>query len=190
VYILDCVLSGINRDTFIDNILKGRIEVMQLYTKTQRQLLLYEILYTSHEVMMDDLMRRLNASKKTIQRDIEDLTEAGLIKLTYSRKGKSYKHVDATGIISEPEGTARYLHLKKLRRLAIFMEELSDASNYSFGEEYNCKERYFELFPEVSERTRMRDYEILNGIGYTIRWDEYEKRHIVQGYLYQIREDF
>ena len=159
-------------------------------TKTQRQLLLYEILYTSHEATIDDLMRRLNASKKTIQRDIEELTDAGLIKLTYSRKDKSYKPEEGTGIISEPEGTARYSHLKKLRRLTTFMEELSDASNYTFGEEYNCKERYFELFPDVSERTRMRDYEILNEIGYKIRWDEYEKRHIVQGYLHQIRESF
>ena len=49
---------------------------MNSYTKTERQLLLYEILYTSHEVMIDDLMRRLNVSKKTIQRDIEDLTDA------------------------------------------------------------------------------------------------------------------
>lgn len=164
--------------------------MVSLYTKIQRQLLFYEILYTSHEVMITDLMRRLNASKKTIQRDIEDLTDSGLIKLIYSRKDKSYKHGDATGVISEPEGTARYSHLKKLRRLAIFMEELSDASGYHFDEEYNCKERYFELFPDVSERTRMRDYEILNGIGYTIRWDEYEKRHVVQGYLNQIRENF
>jgi len=163
---------------------------MNFFTKTQRQLLLYEILYTSHEATIDNLMRRLNASKKTIQRDIEDLTDAGLIKLTYSRKDKSYKHEDATGVISESEGTARYSHLKKLRRLAIFMEELSDASGYHFDEEYNCKVRYYELFPDVSERTRMRDYEILNGIGYTIRWDEYEKRHIVQGYLHQIREEF
>ena len=151
---------------------------MQSYIKTQRQLLIYEILYTSHEATIDDLMRRLNASN------------AGLIKLTYSRKTKSYKHEDATGVISEPEGTARYSHLKKLRRLAIFMEELSDASGYHFDEEYNCKVRYYELFPDVSERTRMRDYEILNGIGYTIQWDEYEKRHIVQGYLHQIREEF
>lgn len=163
---------------------------MYVYSKTQRQLLLYEILYLSYEAIIDDLMRRLNVSKKTIQRDIEDLTDAGLIKLTYSRKDKSYKHKDATGVISEPEGTARYSHLKKIRRLAIFMEELSGATDYPFGEEYNCKERYFELFPDVSERTRMRDYEILNGIGYTIRWDAYEKRHIVQGYLHHIREEF
>ena len=163
---------------------------MKVYSKTERQLLLYEILYTSHEAMMDDLVRRLNASKKTIQRDIKDLTDAGLIKLTYSRKDKSYKKENTIGAISESAGTARYSHLKKLKRLATFMEELSGAAEGSYDEAYNCKERYFELFPNVSERTRMRDYEILNGIGYTIRWDEYEKRHIVQGYLYQIREEF
>lgn len=88
------------------------------------------------------------------------------------------------------EGTLRFAQLKKLRRLAIFMEELSGASNCAFGEKYNCKERYFELFPDVSERTRMRDYEILAGIGYTIRWGEYEQSHKVQGYLYQIRDKF
>lgn len=58
---------------------------MKLFTKPQRQLLLYEILYASHEVTIDDLMSRLKSSKKTIQRDIEDLTDAGLIKLRYSR---------------------------------------------------------------------------------------------------------
>ena len=68
---------------------------MQSYTKTQRQFLLYEILYTSHEATIEDLMRRLNASKKTIRHDIEGLT---------------------------------------------------DATDYPFGEECNCKELYFELF--------------------------------------------
>lgn len=163
---------------------------MSHYTKTERQLLLYEILYTSQEIMVEELIRRLKVSRKTIQRDIDDLTDAGLIKLIYSRKDNAFKHEAATGIIQEAEGTCRYIHLKKIRRLAIFMEELSEATNYQFDDEYNCKERYFELFPDVSERTRMRDYEILNKIGYTIRWDEYEKRHIVQGYLHQIREEF
>ena len=160
---------------------------MQSYTKTQRQLLLYEILYTSQEVIISDLMRKLQVSKKTIQRDLADLMDAGLIKLTYSKKDNSYRHEEAINSIFEPNGTARYAHLKKLRRLAIFMGELSDNSDYNFGETYNCRTRYFELFPDVSERTRMRDYETLKQIGYMIQWDEYEKRHIVQGHLYQVR---
>lgn len=156
---------------------------MDKFTKIQRQLLLYEFIYTSKEITIAELTRRLCAGKKTIQRDIRDLTDAGIIKLIYSRKDKSYRSTEATGVILEPENTARYMHLKKLKRLTTFMEELSEASAYDFDETYNCKDRYFELFPEVSERTRMRDYEILKKIGYTIRWDEYEKRHIVQGHL-------
>lgn len=163
---------------------------MSLYTKSQRQLLLYEIIYTSHEVIVDELMRRLKVSKKTIQRDIDDLTDAGLIKLVYSRKDNSYTRENAMDVISEPEGTHRFVHLKKLRRLTMFMKELSEASDYGYDEKYNCRERYFELFPDVSERTRMRDYEILNKIGYTVQWDECEKRHIVQGFLYRGREEF
>lgn len=163
---------------------------MQSYTKTQRQLLLYEILYTHQEVTVEELLHRLGSSKKTIQRDMKDLIDAGLIKLTYSRKDKSYKPEKTTSTISEHEGSSRHSHLKKLCRLAAFMEELSSASDYSFDDEYNCRQRYSELFPDVSERTRMRDYKELEGIGYTIRWDEYEKRHIVQGYLYRTREEF
>ena len=71
--------------------------------------------------------------------------------------------------------------------LTQFMEELSGASN---DWEYNCRTRYEELFPDVSERTRMRDYQTMKNIGYEIRWDEYEQRHSVTGYLYQIRETF
>ena len=94
----------------------------KIWTKTQRQLLLYELLYTSREAMIDELMRRLEVSKKTIQRDIQDLTDAGLIKLVYSRKDKSYKHENVIGDILELEGTHRYNHLKKLRRLTAFMK--------------------------------------------------------------------
>ena len=69
------------------------------------------------------------------------------------------------------------------------MEELSGAS-VDNDLEYNCRTRYEELFPDVSERTRMRDYQTMKNIGYEIRWDEYEQRHSVTGYLYQIRETF
>ncbi len=160
---------------------------MAKYSKTERQLLLYEIIYTSHMIELEDVMKRLEASRKMIMRDITDLTDAGLIKLRYSRKEKAYLKEVPTGRLNEPEGTRRYQYLKKIIRLTAFMEELSDESD---DMEYNCRTRYKKLFPNVSERTRMRDYQTMKNIGYEIRWDEYEQRHSVTGYLYNIRETF
>ena len=162
---------------------------MRKYTKIERQLLLYEIIFTSKMIEIDDVMRRLSVEKKTVQRDIKDLTDAGLIRLSYSRKEKCYKKKEPSHKISEEEGTFRYRHLKKLVRLTTFMEELSGA--YIQDDlEYNCRKRYTELFPDSSERTRMRDYKTLQHIGYTIRWDEFEQGHRVTGYLHEIRETF
>ena len=163
--------------------------IMGRYTKTERQLLLYEIIFTSETIEIDDAMKRLDASRKMILRDIVDLTDAGLVNLKYSRKAKAYIKGNPTGILNESEGTKRNQYLKKLIRLIQFMEELSCASSDA-DFEYNCRIRYEELFPNVSERTRMRDYQTMKNIGYEIRWNEYEKRHSVTGYLYQTRETF
>ena len=163
--------------------------IMGRYTKTERQLLLYEIIFTSETIEIDDAMKRLDASRKMILRDIVDLTDAGLVNLKYSRKAKAYIKGNPTGILIESQGTKRNQYLKKLIRLIQFMEELSCASSDA-DFEYNCRIRYEELFPNVSERTRMRDYQTMKNIGYEIRWNEYEKRHSVTGYLYQTRETF
>lgn len=162
---------------------------MAKYTKTERQLLLYEIIFTSKMIEIEDVMKRLSASRKMILRDIVDLTDAGLIKLNYSRKEKAYIKAEPTHMPNVPEGTRRYQYLKKIIRLTQFMEELSAESDGG-DLEYNCRTRYEEMFPDVSERTRMRDYKTLENIGYHISWDGYEQRHRVTGYLYQIRETF
>lgn len=162
---------------------------MAKYSKTERQLLLYEIIYTSQMIETEDVVKRLEANRKMIMRDVMDLTDAGLVKLRYSRKDKVYLKEIPTGILNEVEGTRRYQYLKKLIRLTQFMAELSGAS-VDNDLEYNCRTRYEELFPDVSERTRMRDYKIMENIGYFIRWDEYEQRHSVTGYLYQTRGTF
>lgn len=163
--------------------------IMGRYTKTERQLLLYEIIFTSEMIEIEDVMKRLDTNKKMVFRDIMDLTDAGLVKLKYSRKDKAYIKEIPTHILNVPEGKRRHQYLKKIIRLAQFMEELSEAA-CSEDLEYNCRTRYKEMFPNVSERTRMRDYKIMENIGYHIRWDEYEQRHIVTGYLYEIRERF
>lgn len=63
---------------------------MAKYSKTERQLLLYEIIYTSQMIETEDVVKRLEANRKMIMRDIMDLTDAGLVKLRYSRKDKVY----------------------------------------------------------------------------------------------------
>ena len=137
------------------------------YTKTERQLLLYEIIFTSRIIEIDDIAKRLSVNKKTVFRDIKDLTDAGLISLIYSRKEKAYLREDT---------------INKLNEVSVAM----DASDFN----YNCRKRYEELFPEVSERTRMRDYKTMENIGYDINWDKYLQSHSVTGYLYQVREKF
>lgn len=159
---------------------------MAKHYKVQRQLFLYELIHTSQEVTMEEMMKKQGVCQKTIQRDIADLTDAGLIQLEYDRKDNVYSSWGGSDVINAKEGTSRYLYLQKLRRLAIFMEELTDA-DWSNDDDYNCKERYHELFPGVSERTRFRDYEILSGMGFSIRWDPYYKCHRI-GKFYNIHD--
>ncbi len=160
------------------------------YDKTQRQLLLFEIIFKSQEIMMPEVMKRLSASRKTIQRDIDDLTDAGLVKLEYTRKGNAYIKREGTDIaaagINEPKDTLRYMHLKKLRRLVCFMIELSDMEDVSdlTRKNYSPGRHYFEMFPDVSERTRMRDYKTLKEIGYSIEWDDVFEEYRATGHLY------
>lgn len=160
------------------------------YDKTQRQLLLFEIIFKSQEIVMSEIMKRLSASRKTIQRDIDDLTDARLVKLEYARKGNAYIKREGTGIaaagFNEPEGTLRYMHLKKLRRLVRFMIELSDMEDVSnlTRTNYSPRRRYFELFPDVSECTRMRDYKTLKAIGYDMEWDDTFEEYRATGHLY------
>ena len=90
---------------------------MSKYAKTERQLLLYEIIYTSQMIELEDVMKRLDANRKTIMRDIIDLTDAGLANLKYSRKEKAYIKEIPTGILNEPEGTRRHQYLKKTEAL-------------------------------------------------------------------------
>ncbi|MBE5867264.1 MAG: HTH domain-containing protein [Lachnospiraceae bacterium] len=161
---------------------------MSKYGKVHRQLYLYELIHTSQEVTMEEMIKKLGVCQKTIQRDITDLTDAGLIKLRYDRKDNVYSSEGGSGILVAKKGTSRYLYLQKLRRLAIFLEELSDATYYSYSDNFNCKKRYRELFPEVSERTRFRDYRTLSGMGFSIRWDAFDKCHSIDKY-YDIHEN-
>lgn len=170
-----------------------------LLSKTERQLLLYDIISNCKVVEIDEIITRLPINKRMIQRDIQDLTNAGLISITYSRKEQGYIHRGAPKFHEEILGKQRE-HLKKLYRLGTLMKELYNDDpplwekqmNKEFGEQkeyFTAKDSYYELFPGSSERTRQRDFETLRRIGLEIHYDSKE-HHFVQDFGNGLRDDF
>ena len=161
---------------------------------TERQLLLYDIFKGSEQVAYEDITSRLPIGKKMVQRDIKTLTDAGLIRIKYSKKDKAYIHDPAHKPSFHESAKGKYrIHLVKLRRIATLMNELyMDTDSYPEVEGdayYSCKTCYYELFPEANERMRQRDFKRLNNIGYTVTYDNYDRRYKMWDGYY-LREDF
>lgn len=127
----------------------------------ERQLILYDVFSTFKQATYGDIkvvLRKIE--KRTLQRDIKDLTDAGLINVKYSNTEKAYIHQgEPTGKISfrEELSVKKMQHLNRLRRLAGCMRLV---------DEEDPVKSYFEMFPEASERMRQRDFETLRHIGY------------------------
>ena len=141
-------------------------------SRLERQLLLYDIFYYLENVDGQEIKSRLPIEEKMIQRDMKDLTDAGLIKVKYSRKQRAYIR-DGLPTASYGEEARRKAHLQKLHRLGVLMHRLEndevDTEELFQRENYvSCAEHYRELFPELSERVRQRDFEVLCRIGYPI----------------------
>lgn len=161
---------------------------------TERQLLLYDIFIGSEQVAYEDITSRLPIGKKMVQRDIKALTDAGLIRIKYSKKDKAYIHdpVYLPSFNENVKGKYR-IHLMKLQRIAKLMNELyTDTDSYYEVEGdtyYSCRTCYYELFPEANERMRQRDFKHLNNIGYTVTYNNNDRRYKMWDGYY-LREDF
>lgn len=161
---------------------------------TERQLLLYDIFKGSLQVEYEDITSRLPIGKKMVQRDIKILTDAGLIRIKYSKKEKAYIHDSEHSPSFNDNVKGKYrIHLMKLRRIATLMNELYMDTRSYYEEDgdayYSCKTCYYELFPEANERMRQRDFKHLNNIGYTVTYNNYERRYKMWDGCY-LREDF
>lgn len=121
--------------------------------KFRRQFKLFYLLFHYRVLEYRDLNRYIKASIKTTQRDIKDLTDAGLVKVYFSKKKNGYTWYDwedredmiyTTSCLPPPqlgENQARNRHLKKLNRLAtiVFRIENEDIPYYKkLGYESEC----------------------------------------------------
>lgn len=161
---------------------------------TERQLLLYDIFIGSEQVEYEDITSRLPIGRKMVQRDIKALTDAGLIRIKYSKKEKAYVHDSSSLPFFNESAKGKYrIHLMKLRRIATLMNKLYMDTDSYYEEEgdayYSCKTCYYELFPEANERMRQRDFKHLNHIGYTVTCDNNDRRYKMWDGYY-LREDF
>lgn len=141
-------------------------------SKLERQLLLYDIFYYLENVEQQDITSRLPIGPRMLQRDLQDLTDAGLINIVYSRKQRAYRK-NGTPVMACCEENRRRAHLQRLNRLGLLMHRLEndevDVEELFQRENYvSCAEHYRQMFPEISERVRQRDFEILCRIGYPV----------------------
>lgn len=140
----------------------------------ERQLILYDI-FTSFEIVTYRDIRFIfgKAEKRTIQRDIKDLTLAGLLSVKYSKKEQGYIHNEKKSeksIIRDNISQKKWMHLKRLQRLAECMRLVIAEDPIK---------AYFERFPDSSERMRKRDFETLRHIGFQAGYDREYGEYIV-----------
>lgn len=134
--------------------------------QVERQLILYDIFTSFEKVEYGDIRFVLKKiEKRTLQRDVKDLNDAGLISVKYSKNEHAYIPAgEASGTIRGDFecSNKKIQHLKRLQRLTGCMRLVDDA---------NPVQTYFTMFPECSERTRQRDFETLRHIGYEAGYD-------------------
>jgi len=154
--------------------------------KIERQLRLYELVcgyaITSFEAIEKEFP---NSGRRTIQRDLRDLKDAGLVSVNYVRKAQGYVKEKQRPEFNEETEPRRKAHLKRLNRIGRLMIELYNEDiplwekkdNEEDGDvrDYvSSKDSYHELFPGLSERTRQRDFEVLRRLGYQVFYDHRE----------------
>ncbi len=154
--------------------------------KIERQLRLYELVcgyaITSFEAIEKEFP---NSGRRTIQRDLRDLKDAGLVSVNYVRKAQGYVKEKQRPKFNEDTEPRRKAHLKRLNRIGRLMSELYNEDiplwekkdNEEDGDvrDYvSSKDSYHELFPGLSERTRQRDFEVLSRLGYQVFYDHRE----------------
>ena len=166
-------------------------------TQLLRQLLLYEIFCFCEEVSYEEIRCRIPMNQRTIQRDIADLTEAGLLSVYYSRSRQAY--VDKENPLVEVDASKvsqrKKAHHEKLRRLSWLMRNLqhdkvSEYEKFDRSKYKSCKDYYFEEFPEATIHMMQHDFKELNRLSYWIKYVPQIDFYVMWDDVGCLREDF
>lgn len=158
----------------------------------ERQLILYDIFQQNDEdTRLSTIMYHLpGLNVRTLQRDIRDLTDAGLLQVYFSRDKNAYINYEEYRDIScysegiqkritkkrnqveenEEVSAKKKEHLERLKRLT----KLMSCEAYE-----KAAELYFELFPEATERMRKRDFEVLRHVGFYAGFNSEDNTYVL-----------
>ena len=177
------------------NVVSGESKLVTL-SQIERQLLLYELFMVNSESVSKELIKRcLPISDRMLQRDLKDLTEAGLISVKYSKTEKAYiQHPESTVFNPGKAAGRRLAHLERLHRLGVSMKSLVNddiVTDEVFDRKKlkSIKQSYEELFPGIHDRTRQRDFTVLSNIGYPIEYIREYRYYNAWDYV-EFRDDF
>ena len=156
-------------------------------TKLERQLLVFEIISKCKVTEYREITSRIPISKRTIQRDVKDLTDAGLICVEFSKKENGYIHVGPPEFNSSISDEKKKKYLQHLHRLGTLMWHLESnwdddyeellkmemegevhLEDWEKEEHFTAVDSYLELFPDCSEEDWNQDFEILTRIDYWV----------------------
>ena len=141
----------------------------QQITKTSRILSVYHLFLHCQEVSYQEFALNFGVSQRTALRDIRLLQQAGVLEARWDRARQAFVPVTLEPFPMEvQENKTRQKYLEKLRRLCILMRRMS-WEDYEDG--MNKVELYRELFPNIPDRTRQRDFKELEQLGYEV-WYE------------------
>jgi hypothetical protein len=182
-------------------------------TQLDRQLLIYEIFYFCESVSYEEITNRIPIGIRMIQRDVDDLMAAGLIKVRYDKSLKAYVRVeekkDTVSARIDNFSAKKKQHIERLSRIGKLMFELENDDVAEFHDENwwdeeeqpfdrsryrSCREYYFLMFPNATLRMMQHDFDELCRIGYPISYvreiDMYEKFDFEDVFGTGLRMDF
>lgn len=143
--------------------------IPDMKTKTSRVLSVYHLFLHCQEVSYQEFTLNFGVSQRTALRDIRLLQQAGVLEARWDRARQAFVPVTLEPFPMEvQENKTRQKYLEKLRRLCILMRRMS-WEDYEDG--MNKVELYRELFPNIPDRTRQRDFKELEQLGYEV-WYE------------------
>lgn len=133
-------------------------------SKTTRLLVVFHLFQHCREVSFKEITDMLPVSQKTAYRDIRLLKQAGVLQIRYSRSREAFVPVTLAFAEPErPENRKQRRCLERLRRLCTLMVRLEEAEDPVAW--------YRETYPDLSKRTRQRDFQELGKIGYRIKYN-------------------